>query len=188
MILQLLFPGHPFPAERHVQRFRRLFIGAGKRCAFVERHHHVRSQRPLDRHRFPRPEKEPGPVDVRGELHPVRLHLPQIGETEHLKSSAVGQNRMVPVLKRMKPSRLLDQLGPGTQKQVIGVPQNNLDIQLLQLAGRHRLDRPPRPHRHEYRRVDNPVGGFQPSQTRPGGGILMQKFKVVHLRAQAFAV
>ena len=166
MAVQRLFAGDLLPAFGHGEGFFGGVAGAGVRRAFVERHHDVGAEVALDAHGLDRAEEMPRAVDVRGELDAVRLDLAERGEAEDLESAAVGQDGVVPVLELVQAAGAPDQPGARTEHQVVGVPEDDLDIQLLQFARGHRLHRGARADRHEDRGMDRAVGGLQHAEAR----------------------
>ena len=67
----------------------------------------------------------------------------------------------------MQPAQLADSLMPRAQIKMIGVGQQDLDAEILgQVALAEAFDRSLRPHRHEDRCLDGPVGRVE----QPGAG------------------
>ena len=63
---------------------------------------------------------------------------------------------------------------------MIGVAQNDLDIQFFQFPRRHRFHGAAGADRHENRGVDYAMGGFEASEPCSGRRILIQQFKIIH--------
>ena len=166
-VIQRLIPGHIRPAQSDLQRFFRIFMSAGIRRTFIERHHDIAVQIPLDPDGFTGAEKKARSIDMRGKFHTVRLHLPEFGKAEHLKSAAVCQDRMLPVFKLMQTARPGYEFISRTQKKMISIAQNDLGAQLFQFPGRHGFHSGSGPHRHKYRRPDHTVGGRQQTESCP---------------------
>jgi hypothetical protein len=89
--------------------------------------------------------------------------LAQLGETEHLETAGVGEDRARPVHETMQAAELGDHLMPGPQHQVEGVAQNNLGAETLEFFGGHGLDRAIGTHRHEGRCFDAAVPRLHPT-------------------------
>jgi hypothetical protein len=61
----------------------------------------------------------------------------QFRQREDLEAAAVGQNGPVPVREGMQTARLLHDLHPWPYKEVVGVPEDDLRVQRLQLLRMH---------------------------------------------------
>src|SRR4030095_1720787 len=94
-----------------------------RRCSvrrtIVEGHGDVRAKHTLDCHRLFGAEKTQRAVEVRPELHAVRLDLPNLGQAEDLESAAVGQDRLWPVHELMQAAGGRDDVQTGAQVQVV---------------------------------------------------------------------
>src|SRR5262245_708331 len=66
---------------------------------------------------------------------------------------------------------------PRSQKQVIRVAEQNLDIQLPQLSWRHCLHRRLSTDRHEDRRLDHAMRGMQSTAARTGLWVFVENFE-----------
>jgi hypothetical protein len=71
---------------------------------------------------------------MRGEADTVFFHLPQIGQTEHLKAAGVRKDGALPIAELVKSACLPHDFQTGTEKEVIGVAQNDLCAQFLQFG------------------------------------------------------
>ena len=60
-------------------------------------------------------------------------------QAEHLIAAAVGENRLRPADEAMQPAAPRDQIVAGTQVEVIGVAEQNLGAERLEIAVRHAL-------------------------------------------------
>jgi hypothetical protein len=100
---------------------------------FVEGHHDIRTQGSLDLNHFFWGEKVPGTVDMRTEDNTLLLDIDEFTETEYLETTAVCQNRTFPMHELVKPSHLFDQLMPGSQVEVIGIPEYDLGSEIDQI-------------------------------------------------------
>ena len=77
----------------------------------------------------------------------------------------------------MQPSQLMDGFVSRPQEKVIGIAQENLDVEIVQLIGRHRLDRCLRTHRHENGCLYNSVPCMQTAAPRVCIGILREQLE-----------
>ena len=111
------------PAVRAVHRRLGAVVVAGIGRAFVKGHGDIRAQRLLNLHVVFRGDEALAAVQMRTELHALLLDLAHLGERKHLKSAAVGQNRLVPVHELMQSAQLPNDFMAGSQEQVIGVRQ-----------------------------------------------------------------
>ena len=134
--------------------------------AFVQAHDDVRAQGLLDLDGFLRAEKMPGAVQVRLKLHPLPGNLGQRIQAEDLKPAAIGEQGAVPMHERVQPAETPDPFVAGAQVQVIGVGQNDLGAQALQLFRGHRLDCGLGAHGHEGRRLKGAMRRVADSQPR----------------------
>jgi hypothetical protein len=125
--------------------------GAGR--ALVEGHDDIGAELRLDVHRQLGREDVPRAVVHRGELHAVVTHDAGALEAEHLKAAGVGQDRPVPAHEAVQAAVRGDELGAGTEIQVIRIGENDPGAELGELARRHRLDRRLGAYGHETGRL-----------------------------------
>src|SRR5256714_10838387 len=92
--------------------------------------------------------------------------LAQLREEENLETAAVGQDRPIPIHETMKPAKFPDHLESWPNEQMISVPENNLRLELDQLAGADRFHAALRPDRHVGGRLDHAVRSFQATSAR----------------------
>ena len=107
----------------------------GIRNALVERHDDVRAECALHLHRHLGREEFLRPVNMRAKRRPLLGDLAQIAEAEHLKSSAVREDRTVPVHEVMQSARLPHELHSGTQEEMIGIAEDDPRAEITQLIG-----------------------------------------------------
>src|SRR5271170_6768927 len=69
----------------------------------------------------------------------------------------------------MQSAEFADGFDSGTQVQVIGIGEEDLDSEFLKNILRNAFDRGCRAHRHEYRGFDLPVRGDQAAGARDAG-------------------
>ncbi len=87
--------------------------------------------------------------------------LPQLRQRENLVTSAVGQNRPIPIHELMEAAEMFDHVEPRPHEQVIGVAQDDLSFHFAQLARTHRFDAALRSNRHEGWGLDHAMRSFQ---------------------------
>ena len=119
---------------------------------------------------------------MRTELHALLLDLAHLGERKHLKSAAVGQNRLVPVHELMQSAQLPNDFMAGSQEQVIGVRQQNLRADLVHLVRAHGLDGCLRADGHENGGLHIAVRQVQraAARARPRIDLVDFKFGSIH--------
>ena len=98
----------------------------------------------------------------------MRLDLPDFGETEDLKTSAVGQDRQGPIDKLMQAARRFDDLQSGADIQMVGVAEDNLSPHFQQFTRIERLDAALRPNGHKHGSIDDAMGGREAAKAGPG--------------------
>ena len=64
---------------------------------------------------------------------PSSVERPPVAEAEHLIAAGVGQDRAAPADEAVQPAAPRDQLVAGTQMQVIGVAEEDVGAELLEL-------------------------------------------------------
>ena len=105
------------------------------RNALVKRHDDIRAERALHLHRHLGREEFLRPVNMRAERRPLLGDLAQVAEAEHLKSSAVREDRTVPVHEAMQSARLTHKLHSGAQEEMIGIAEDDPRAEITQLIG-----------------------------------------------------
>src|SRR5215470_11694969 len=103
---------------------------------------------------------------MRAELHAILPNFSQVAEAEDLEPAAVGQNRAIPRDELAQSAQFEDGLVTGPQKKMVGVPENDAGIEIFEHLLGDSLDRAGGPDRHEDRRFDLAMGGFNPSGAR----------------------
>ncbi len=114
------------PSRRPLQRL--LYVGAIGRIGstLIKSHDDIGTERLLYFDAFFGRKHVRRPVDVRAECDALFCNFAKVPEAEHLEASAVGQNRAVPVHKRMQAAGLPYNFVPGTEIQMIGVRKQNV--------------------------------------------------------------
>src|SRR4029077_9451769 len=97
--------------------------GAGMRRTIVEHHGDVGTERALYFHRFLRSEKQQRTVEVRTELHAMRLDLADLRQAEDLEPAAVGEDGQGPVHEAMQSTGGADDVEAGAEIEMIGIAQ-----------------------------------------------------------------
>ena len=129
--------------------------------ALVEAHHDVRAQGQLDFHGALRGEKMRGAIQVRAKPHSILSYAAQRLQAHHLKTAAVGQDRVRPRHETVQPARLANQFVAGAKIKMIGVAQQDLHPQRFQLILRHALHRAAGAYGHKDGRLDHAMRGMQ---------------------------
>lgn len=103
----------------------------------------------------------PRTVDDRPERHAVVVELERVGQREDLETTRIGKDDTVPVHERMQAARLGDELGSGTQEQVVGVRKHHLGVECPQLVDGDAFHRGAGTHGHECGRLDRAMRGHE---------------------------
>ena len=98
-------------------------------------------------------------IEVRAELHAVLGELAQIAEAEDLEAAGVGEDGLVPGHELLHSAKLADGFNAGAEIEMVGVVEQDLDVQLFEDVLRHSLDRGHGADRHEDRSSDLAVRG-----------------------------
>ena len=136
--------------------------------ALVEHHRDVRTEAGLDVGGALGRQQMARAVEVRLELGAFFPDDAALGQAEHLEAAAVGEDRPRPADERVQAAAARDQLVARPQEQVIGVAEDDLGADRLEVAVQRRLDRALRAHRHERRRLHDAVRRLEFTQAAPG--------------------
>jgi len=147
------------------------------RQALVEDHCNVGADHLLHRHRLLGAKKEFVTVQMGVESATLFGELAHLCEREDLKPSGVGENRTVTAHEIVKSPGSCQHLSPGTEHQMIGITENHLSFEFHEVANLQRFHRAERPHVHENRSLDYPMGSRQSSQPRVRTRIFLGDFK-----------
>ena len=139
-----------------------------RRRAVVEGHDDVRAQLVLHPHRQLGREVHLRAVEVRAEPHAVVGDPARVGHREHLKAPRVGEHGPLPPRPLLQPTHAIDEVGPRSEQQVIGVAENDLRADPADLLGQQALDAALRAHGHERGRLERPVRRFDHADASPG--------------------
>ena len=96
-------------------------------------------------------------VNMRSKQSAFFRDFPHMSKTEHLKTSAIRQNRFVPVHELMQTTGFPDNIASRPQHKVISIRQNDLSSCPLYIFRFHSLDSCLGPYRHEYRSLYDSV-------------------------------
>ncbi len=134
--------------------------------ANVEHHHDVRADRGLhlDR-RFGR-QHVLALIDVAAEARTFFRDRAVGCQREDLVAAGVGEDGTLPAHVVVNPAHALEQLGAGTQHQVVRVAQQNVRPGLRDALRQHRLDRRRGAHRHKGRGPDHTARRLHLTLTR----------------------
>ncbi len=143
------------PARCHLRASRCVIIFAGVRNAFIEHHRDIPAERRLNFHRYLRRYESARAVDVILKVDAFLGDLAQLRERENLISTAVGENRPIPIHEIVQAAKMLDHIEAGPNEQVVCVSENDLRIQFAQFSRADAFHGTLRTHRHERRRIDH---------------------------------
>lgn len=149
------------PSECFVDGFRGVVVRCGIRDAFIETHHDIRAEDLLRPDGFRGAQEELFPIDMGLEGDAIGFDFAEFAERKDLKAAGIGQDGAIPSHKRVQTSAVLHDFVAGAQEQVIGIAENDPDLQLFQIARLERLDGSLRTDRHENGGLDGSVGGLQ---------------------------
>ena len=150
------------PAVGAIHRLFDVFVGRGVLHALVKGHRDGGSEVGLYLHTLLGAHENTLAVDMRGKFYPFLGDLAQLRERKDLKSTAVGQDRAVPVHKLLQAAQIVYKGVAGAQMQVVGVGKFHPAVDLFQLDGRDpALDGGTGADVHEHGRFDIPVHRVQ---------------------------
>ena len=129
----------------------------------IEAHEHVGAEPSLVAHRVLRGHPQSRAVIGGDERGAVVIYCRDLDQADQLIAAAVGENRMVPPHERVQPACPLDEVDPGSQREVIRVAEQDVDTRVAYLVGVQRLHRGMGPDRHERGSADRAVSRRQRS-------------------------
>ena len=100
-------------------------------------------------------------------------NLPQISQTEYLKTTTVSQNSSIPVHKLMQAASLLDQCGAWSKEKMVGIAEDNASPQFLYLFWRYALYRALSSYWHKNRCRKAPMRCMDNAGPGSGSRILL---------------
>ena len=134
----------------------------------IERHHDVGAELPLDVDSALWSEHVQRTVYMRPKADALLGDLGLLGQREDLKSTAIRQDRALPPHERVKATCVIDEIRTGTEHQVIGVRQDDLRAEPINLVRMQGLYRGLGPDRHEYWGLNPAIAGSDHSEPRTG--------------------
>jgi hypothetical protein len=78
---------------------------------------------------------------MRTKRHSLFADFPQFTQAEYLETAGVGENRSRPRHEAVQPSQSPDGLNSWPQVEVIGVPEQNLNVEFFEKILRDALNR-----------------------------------------------
>jgi hypothetical protein len=157
------------PAHRPLHRCGGRLMRSREREALVEDHRDVGAEPRLDVGRALGRQQVARAVEVRLEGGPLFRDDAPPGQAEDLIPAAVGEDGPAPADEAVEAAAAGDQFVAGTQEKVIGVAEDDLRADFLEVAVPHRLDGALRADRHEGGRLDDAVR--RPQLAAPGGAV-----------------
>ena len=109
---------------------------------------------------------EPSRCDLKATPSSV---LPQLAQAEYLESAGIGEDRLVPGHEALHSAKLPHLLDSGTQIEVIGVVEQDLNPELFEHILRNGFDGSDGSNRHKHRRLNLAVRRDHSSGTRGAG-------------------
>ena len=106
-------------------------------------------------------------------------NFPHRAETKNLIAAAIGQDRPIPTHEFMQAAQVANQFMPRPQVKMIGIAEQNLATQLLQISRQHRLDGPLGSHRHEGGSLHHAVSRDQATEARFGVWIFLDDGEMI---------
>lgn len=110
----------------------------------------------------------PRAIQVRAECDALVRHVLEVAQAEDLEAARVGQNRAGPRHESMKAAHSPNQLMPGPQIEMVGVGEQNLNVETFEVLLGLAFDGRGRADGHERRRLDDAMRGRKASQARTG--------------------
>ncbi len=141
MLMLLEIPLAPLrPAQSQFHRSSRAGAIGGILRALIERHDDVRAQADLRLDGALRAEEVRRAVEMRAKCNPFLVDFAKLVQAENLEAAGIGQDRPRPRHETMQPAQLADGFHPGTQVEVIGIAEKNLNPEFFQNVLRHAFD------------------------------------------------
>ena len=102
------------------------------------------------------------PVQMRVECHAFLGDIAKFRQAEHLKATAVRQNRTIPTGELVQAAHIGNQLVARSQMQMVGVAEHNLGADILEIERRQSaFDGCGRCDVHERRSLHRTMHGFE---------------------------
>ncbi len=122
---------------------------AGKLGALVEGHDDVGTETDLGGQRGFRREEVQRAIDVRAELHAILGEFAQIAEAEDLEAAGVGEDGLMPCHELLHSAKLADGFDARAEIEMVGVVEQNLNVEFFEHVLRYAFDRGDGTDRHE---------------------------------------
>ena len=139
---------------------------AGKRRAFVERHHYIGAELFLDVDRAFGREHQRRAVEMRPKADSFFIDRIDFRQAHRLEPARVGQHRAGKSHEARDAAHLADQLRARANREMVRVGEHHRVAHRPQLVGRHRFDCGARADRHESGRRDFAMRSHDPSGAR----------------------
>jgi hypothetical protein len=160
----------PFqPAQGSFQGGLKVLPGGGVGRALVKGHDEVRPQGLLDGDAPLGGKLHQVPVEVALEDHAPLVNAAQVAQAHHLEAPGVREPGALPAGEAVKSPKGPHPFGPRAQEEVVGVGQEDLAPDFLQVPGEEALDRALGAHGHEEGGFHGPVGGGEEAHPGPAG-------------------
>ena len=124
------------PADGAVAACLGIIVLCGVLHTLIKGHGDGRAQVRLDLHTLFRAHEDPVSVQMGRKGHALFGDLAQLGQAEHLKSAAIGQDGAVPAGELVQAAHVGHQLVAGAQMKVVGVAEHDLRTDILQVLCR----------------------------------------------------
>ena len=161
----------PCPPKRPLERLASAVVRHRMLEAFVEHHRDVGPELRLNVDRRFGCQQMFAAVEMRSKGRAFLVDLAPRGQTENLIAAAVCKDWLVPADESMKTAECADAGGAGPQVEMIGIRENDLRSQRIEVSMRHCLDCALRADRHEGRRVDVAMGRREHTSPRGAVGV-----------------
>src|SRR5947208_16221031 len=150
----------------HFHTPRGIIITTRPRQTFIQHHGYVAAERGLNFHRDLRRNESRRPIDVILEMHAFLRDLAQFHQRKNLVTTAVSQDRPIPIHKSMQSTKVPNHVESWPNEQVISIPEDDLGVEFAKLARADGFDAALGSYRHERWRFDQAMSSFEPPRAR----------------------
>ena len=154
-----------------------VFAFAGIGWAFIEEHGDVGAKSGLDFHALFGAEHHAGAIEVALELHAFFGDFSDFGKGPNLEAAGVGEHGAVPGGEGVKAAELFDDFGAGAEPEVVGVAEDDLSIDHVEVLGVESFDGALGADGHEDGSLDHAVWGGEPAAAGLGVGVGVKEFE-----------
>src|SRR5918994_1690508 len=137
--------------------------------ALVEHHRNIRSELRLNVDRRLRCQQMLAAVEMRAERRALFVHFAPCREAEHLIPAAVSEDGLVPSDECVETTELSDTRSTRPQVKMIGIGEDDLGAQVVEIAMRHGFHGALSADSHERGRLNSTVSCLQ--HTPPSGAV-----------------